>query len=97
MLTIYGASDDLIEVEGDIREEFSHASDERAYLAFSNGVMLAICYDQDGVWRITPVTTDATVTIAQAPVDDESNYSDRATINADVTWVLYGTQRVVKR
>ena len=91
MITVYGASDDLIEVEGDVREEFTY-TDEPAFLAFSDGTVLSVLYDQRGTWRIAPVITGtAALEIVVAPVDNEDNYSDRATLRGDVTWVVYGT------
>lgn len=91
---IYGASDDLIEIDGDVYEEFgawSHDQDAQ-YVAFSNGVLLRIQYtdDGDGIWRITPVSgpTDS-VTIAQCAVDDPDHYSDVATITDPLAWVAH--------
>lgn len=40
--TIYGASDDLIEVDGDITEEFDAIEQHPYYLGFSTGVVLRI-------------------------------------------------------
>lgn len=89
--TVYGASDDLIELEGDIYEEFYVLGEEEEnYLAFSNGTVLRVDYDKDGVWRIRPMTNLAAVTIDMAPADDESNYSDRATLHEPATWVVHG-------
>lgn len=92
MITIYGVSDDLIEIQGDIREEFGYHSDEDGdLLAISDGTVLRIKYDSDGVWRITPVTKGANlVTIEQAPANDEDNYSDKATVAGIVAWVVQG-------
>jgi hypothetical protein len=95
---IYGSSDDLIEVEGDIREEFYAATlndqeDEGGILAFSNGVVLRILYTNDGIWRIAPVSIvgdSKLVQIDQAPEDDEDNYTDVATVYGDLKWVVFG-------
>ncbi|HEU4540304.1 MAG TPA: hypothetical protein VFR23_04180 [Jiangellaceae bacterium] len=94
MITVYGASDDLIEVEGDVEEEFDYSaagnSDDSGYLlAFSDGTVLRIWLDS--AWRIKPVTTGAgKLVIVPCPEDDEDNYSDRATIDAEITWVVQG-------
>ena len=56
-ITVYGASDDLIEIEGDISEEFNYpynADDKGVLLAFSDGTLARIKYDSGGMWRITP-------------------------------------------
>jgi hypothetical protein len=85
--TIYGASDDLIEVEGDIREEF-YAVDGPNYLAFSNGTLLSVVYDDDGMWRIRCLSGAASVTLADDP---DTNYSDRADVPGDLLWVAQAT------
>lgn len=92
-VTVYGASDDLIEVEGDIEGEFYLKDDDAGdLLAFSDGTILRMRYAESGVWRITPVTTGGTssLTIVPAPEGDEANYSDRATLTGPVSWVVHG-------
>lgn len=94
-VTVYGASDDLIEVEGALREEFSALdtdNDQGSILAFSNGVVLRVTYSKDGVWRIAPLAGGSRVTIDFAPTDDDDNYSDRARITEDVSWVVHGKE-----
>lgn len=89
-ITVYGASDDLIEIDGDLNEEFPHRNAEDAILGFSDGTLLRIGYTPNGVWRISPIVRgSADLTIEQAPEDDESNYSDRATLSGAV-WVVHG-------
>jgi len=94
-ITITGASDDLIEVEGDIREEFSYEDEANGdLLAFSDGTILRVKFSDSGVWRITPVVRgNADLAIQQAPEDDEDNYSDRATLSglsSPMSWVVQG-------
>lgn len=88
-VTVYGASDDLVEVDGAISEEFNAASGEEGLLAFSDGTVLR--YRYSGVWRFTPVSRGtARVEIVQCPEDDDRNYSDRVTLSGEVRWVLHG-------
>jgi hypothetical protein len=90
-ITVYGASDDMIEVEGDITEEFDYTGDtpnSGDLLAFSDGTVLRIRFDDAGVWRIVKVA-GGPVDIAQAPEGDDSNYTDRATIKG-ADWVVHG-------
>jgi hypothetical protein len=96
ILTIYGASDDLIEVEGTIDEEFN-PRDVDSLIAVSDGTLLRIRY-VDGVWRITPVTRGAAdLRIEQAPEDDDRNYSDRATLTGiNLRWVALGSAYAVR-
>lgn len=105
---LYGASDDLVELDGGISEEFQARSDDGGQvLGFSNGVLLALDYDDDGIWRISPVVgTRGDFTIDQAiasegddrPVEVNGKiievpaYSDYALIEGEVAWVTHGTQ-----
>jgi predicted methyltransferase len=95
-VVITGSSDDLIEVDGDLSEEFyspDGGRDEGDLLACSDGTMLRISYTREGIWRITPVEQgSATLTIEQAPENDEDRYTDTATLDGPISWVVLGTQ-----
>lgn len=96
-VTVYGASDDLIEVDGVLREEFSPPYDEpEALLAFSDGTVLRVRYDEDGCWRITPLARGtAEYSKIEAVGPDDPSYSDRVTLSGDFEWVVYG-QKIVR-
>lgn len=89
-VTVYGASDDLIEIEGAIREEWSPGEPD-AILGFSDGTTLRIHFDSDGMWRITPLTNGtAELSIVQTTTDGEG-YSDVATLTgSELRWCLAG-------
>lgn len=90
-VTIYGASDDLIEVEGVIREEFGHYDDDPALVTCSDGTALRVVYDHDGIWRVTPVARGTGELVVTQCAATDSDYTDRATITADrITWVACG-------
>lgn len=72
--TIYGASDDLIELDGAIYDEFS-AYDVTSQLAFDNGAILTIRYDDDGIWRIENTNHHPSVTITRC--EDRDGFTDR--------------------
>lgn len=99
MLRIYGASDDLVEVEGDITEEFS-AADGDVYIATSSGAVLVASFGRSGVWRISVLHSNQEVHIAvQKSEDRESgSYSDVATIEASEAekWVIAGEYAAAK-
>jgi hypothetical protein len=92
-VTVSGASDDLIDIEGDVVEGFpcTNAAIDGRYLAFSNGTVLRIELSESGVWRIQPVKfgTDR-VTVTQAPEGDEDRQSDVAEIEGRIEWVVFG-------
>ena len=95
-LTVYGQSDDLVEVEGDIREEFNpDYSDPKLILVTSNGVVLRVHYDEDGIWRITVLRGQDKVKLTQSAATEE-DYSDRAVIEGDVEWVVCGNRLETK-
>lgn len=57
--TITGFSDDLIEIEGDINEEFTAPAWkddlESGVLTCSDGTALRFEYDKGGLWRFFPI------------------------------------------
>ncbi len=91
-VTVYGASDDLIEVEGAITAEFSPTDDDSpAFLAFSDGTVLKVRYDEDGVWVIRRVATGS-ATFDKAPFADAA-HTDRVTLTGDaLAWVVFGSE-----
>ena len=96
-LTVYGYSDDLIEVDGDISTEFTCPSDngiDQGYLAFSDGTMLRISYDDPGVWRIGVITRGSGTDIVLTPTTehDPNVYSDVCVLHGDFAWVVLGTE-----
>lgn len=92
VVEIYGASDDLIEIEGDIEEEFYYKEGERNLLAFSNGSVLEIEYTPQGMWRVTPIKLGNASGYSKVEATDEhTDYSDRVTLIGDVDWVVHGS------
>lgn len=94
-VTIYGASDDLIELDGDLSEEFSALNDYReetgGLLGFSDGTVLDVIYGHEGIWRIVRVSAGtATFTKDENPLDDDERYSDRVTLEGDLRWCVFG-------
>lgn len=93
IITISGASDDLIEVNGDIREEFylnNHANNDGDLIACSDGTILRVGFSDQGVWRITTVARgSAKLVIDQATEDDEDG-TDVATLDGEIVWVVHG-------
>jgi hypothetical protein len=94
-LIIYGASDDLIEIEGYIREEFNaylNEESEGLILAVSDGTLLRVRYDEDGIWRFTPVVVGSSSVDIKHGQDDRA-HTDRVTLTGDdLSWVVLGSQ-----
>lgn len=93
VIRITGASDDLIEIYGDIREEFTyHSESDGNLVACSDGTVVRVFYDTDGVWRVTLIKKGtASFSLTQAPVGDDDVYSDVFTLEDEtITWVLHG-------
>lgn len=77
---LYGASDDLIELEGDISEELS-GGDKSALLIFSDGTVLTIKYGKEhlAIWAITLIKQgDLFGRIDFCSDEDAERYSDTA-------------------
>lgn len=88
---IYGASDDLIELKGQISEEFNHYvsgdDEENAYLAFSDGTLLNVVYDKDGIWRISRLAVGSCAyEHTPGSVPDDTN--DVAILRGELKWCV---------
>lgn len=94
-VSISGASDDLIEVEGDLREEFNGYDSGDAklrYVAFSDGSLVSIRYEDDGCWRVHVVKVGEGTEASKVEGDPDADYTDRVSLtrNTPFTWALFG-------
>jgi hypothetical protein len=88
---IYGSSDDLIEISGNISEEFyPHGHDDIDFLSFSDGTVLSIEYGKGGFWRINRVAAGTAEYVKVEGDDPEENYSDHVFLTG-VDWVVFGS------
>lgn len=100
MIRVYGASDDLIEIEGDITEEFYlDGTTEFMILSFSDGNVISFVYGPRGNWSAEPVFQFKNAFLT--PVwefwkDNPDAYSDVVTLHNDIDWIVAGTQIVRK-
>ena len=92
-IIISGASDDLIELEGDIREEYSPNNDEeQTLLAFNDGTVIGVKYADDGCWRLNRLQKGtADYSKKEADGTDTDNYTDRVTLKGDLKWCVLGS------
>jgi hypothetical protein len=96
-VTIYGSSDDLIEVGGDLDEEYSVSEDDPAYLAFSDGTVLQVIYTLTGFWHVDRLRIGTASYEKVDATDADNDYSDRVTLDGDLTWVVIGSSFSVAR
>jgi hypothetical protein len=83
-VTIYGRSDDLIEVEGDIRAEFCDCSDKVKQLNFSDGSAIVLRYMPNGCWDIHVKYCGRGTTFSmQSHDNDVTSYTDVLTLRRD--------------
>ncbi|MGE5681834.1 MAG: hypothetical protein ACM34K_13225 [Bacillota bacterium] len=93
MIKVYGCSDDLIEIEGDIKEEFSKfgtSEDEPCLLAFDNGTILKCFYDNDGIWRFKVISHGNTTVWIKQPDLSKDEESETAIIDVPVKIIAFG-------
>lgn len=91
-VTIYGASDDLVELSGAIYEEFPHYRSGELLLAFNCGTRLAVTFDDEGCWRVA-VRDLGRAEVVEHFTDPthDGDYSERLTLRGDFQWVVGGT------
>lgn len=88
---LYGASDDLVELEGDLSEEFS-GGEKPCLLIFSDGTVLTIKYGKEhlAVWTITLIEQgDLFGRIEYCSDEDAERYSDIAHFKDGLGWVYF--------
>jgi len=90
-IKVYGCSDDLIEIEGDISLEFSAYDNRARILAFGDGTLLRIIYDEDGIWRINRLF-EGTAQFTHTQGDIEKDINDIVTLEGDLKWATCGLQ-----
>ena len=78
---IYGASDDLIEAEGDVCGEVGAIAasdlDQKTMIFFSDGTVLCARYEDDGMWRFSIVSTGSLYERTEPKaVEDDEGHSD---------------------
>lgn len=95
MLAITGASNNIIEIDGDICAQFPLLDKAQGdLLVFSDNTILCVQYTSEGVWRITrPTRGSAEVTIRRAVRGERS---DVAVLDGDISWVDHPS-RMVRR
>ena len=99
MVKIYGASDDLIEVEGTTPgcDEYAPGKDDTGWVEFDSGDVFKVSYGTRGVWTIEhhvkPSGSRLKVEIEKAPEgEDPEPYTDTATVSGPIAWVdCWGT------
>lgn len=80
--TLTGAGDDLIELEGELDEEFSAYNCEEGAIAFSDGTLMNVKYDEDGIWRFT--------LIAKGSLYDHKEEGDVIEDTNDIVYFKFG-------
>lgn len=92
-VVVFGYSDDLVEVEGDLTEEWTASTSRPNLVRFSDGLALAVRYDEEGRWRASidrnGVATAVEIVACPRGEDDpdDRNYSDRVTVIGRFDWV----------
>lgn len=98
---IYGASDDLIEIEGAIEDEVNHMSDKAISFAASDGTTGSIKYGDGGNWEITVKSKGGKYLQHVKAVGDDlkhtepdaincTSYSDVLVFDEGIEWVKIG-------
>lgn len=91
-ITIRGHSDDIISLSGAVEDEFALQDvDEGDLLAFSDGTLLRVLYDNDGMWRINRLHQGkAKFDKKDAAGPDDDRYSDVVRLTGEIAWAVHG-------
>ncbi len=94
-VVVTGTSDDVIDVSGDLSEEFQYYRDEDGgVLVFSDGTVLRVQRpdgtERDHVWRINMLASGSGHLRIEPATGDAG--TDTATITGDIRWVVRGRE-----
>lgn len=95
---VTGASDDLIELRGDLYEEFNSYDCHNGVIAFSDGTLLNVRYDEDGIWRFNLIYKgNLFIRIEQGSVEEDIN--DIVYFDEGLKWCVFSgnMQSVIKK
>lgn len=85
---VTGASDDLIELRGNLHEEFDAYDCDGGGIAFSDGTLLNVRYDEDGIWRFNLIYKgDLFKAIEQGSIEEDTN--DIAYFEEGLMWCVF--------
>lgn len=95
--TVTGCSDDLIELDGDLYEEFGGLySDPRGIIGFSDGTLVKFEYDDDGIWRFKLIVKGELFDhIEQGDVEKDT--FDVVHFKDGLKWAVMGTSEYALR
>ena len=100
-VVVYGASDDLVEVDGDLSEEFTSFEPKPDLLEFSDGTWAEVKLDTEGQWRIKLVEDSGLIEAVHTPSREEdgvgprydedgcNDYSDKLVLTGPIEWVKH--------
>lgn len=99
---IYGASDDLLEIDGYFSEELSIGSDEKSFVGVSDGTLLSVEYDGEWKFRLERKGSLFKEIIQSVGEDSDhegenkkyTSYSDLVIFEGDIKWVILGEKAV---
>ena len=83
-----GCIDDLIEIEGEIVDEFSDYYCSNGRIAFSDGTLISVNYDDEGIWRFNPIVKGSLYLGKEdGCVNEDTN--DVIYFKEGIKWVIY--------
>lgn len=89
--TVTGASDDLIEIDGELCEELEVYDCNDGTLAFSDGTLLGVEYDNDGIWRFKVVFKGSCYDHkVEGCVNEDNGTNDVVHFKEGLTWAVFG-------
>ena len=92
---LYGASDDLLEIDGHINDEIYVDCEKKTTIVVSDGSVFQLSYDSEGCWRFKCKEKGTAGNQLEPAIDGdaerrpggESGYSDILTLTGDIKWI----------
>lgn len=92
---VTGASDDLIEIDGELQEEFNAYECSNETMAFSDGTLLRVDYAEDGIWRFKPIYKgDLFEKVINGSISDDTN--DEVYFKDGLKWCVFSSEMQIE-
>lgn len=92
---VTGASDDLIEIDGELTEEFNAYDCSEGTMAFSDGTLLEVEYDNNGIWRFRVIYKGSLYSKkVEGSVSNDTN--DEIYFNSGLKWCAFSQNMQVE-
>lgn len=96
---VYGYSDDLLEIEGDLFYDEVCLAGDSVQLAFSNGLLVEFIYCESATWQFHILSNPNNIPFTKMELGEaeEQGYSEHLIIEGHIEWCVVVGEEISKK